>query len=1059
MQKTFLPTMKAIVQMAALFHDIGKSNMEFQTFLSDSRKHDSLRHEWISGLLFTSLVHQTGGEDAGWLHALKSDDFHLQELPKDIPNLKEYPFQNLPTLASILLWLIISHHRLPYLWKSEKAKDGGDNDYVSMLRLNHAPSFSEMLGSFQSCWGYQKASFQESRALPSFQLDALDQSEAYLDALKSSATELERQLPLIEKLVKLPAIRLALVYCRAALMLGDYTFSSQISGAKRKQKGIPYANTYFDKGKNKWKLNQTLVEHLLGVAKSARKAFTFSRFIDRGNRAYDNHFLRRRSPRPFQWQDRAANKFKAACEAKDALPNLAPACFITNMASTGKGKTIANAKIMRAISKDASLRFSVLFNLKSLTLQTGDVYQEMGFSKEDVTVSIGSPAMKELHERDKAVDESEHWWQDDNLIPSKCEFHPAWMDVEDADADEGEDSESKARSANDHLPLSILFQGNPATKKEYQARLETPIFIAPIDFMIPATDAFVGGRYLLPLFRLMSSNLILDEVDDYSTSDLLAVSRLIHLAGCFGRTVILSSASMPPSLVQGMARAYCKGYEIYQSFFQTQRPLAFGWCDEFHSDTIRVPDGSDQSLQRFMAGHNAFVKKRVKELLSQPVLRKAEIWPVSQEALKAHDCRAYLQGYLDACCKLHERHNLPYKDTGKRWSIGCIRVSQITFGAILMHYFSHAELQDDTEIRLLLYHSNQTVLLRHEEEHYLDKVLRRKPTAGKKELPNSPDMCRMIESSTAKNILFILVATPVEEVGRDHDFDWAVIEPNSFRSLIQMAGRVVRHRLLFGNLDVPNIIIMEYSQKEFDHPNTGKAVFQRPGFEIDQFHVLDTHDAKELIQEPLLDKIDSTPRIEEPEVIDDKRSFIGLEHRVAREFAGRKEHIVDDIDGWASPNSFLFLSGFVPYHSMFRGADNPKQMDIYRKHIAHTVDSYEYCSAENDGDTKISKRTIENAPLTELPSERLWLPRDFRASLERLANEKLESGNLTASSPIGELTDEDYWKLEKKYGLVPSWWEYDEGNHASDDMGIFHADKQTVRAWFQLKGEKVYGRR
>lgn len=122
-----------------------------------------------------------------------------------------------------------------------------------------------------------------------------------------------------------------------------------------------------------------------------------------GNRAYDSHILSHRSPRMFEWQDKAADKFCEACEAEDALPELRPGCFIVNMASTGCGKTIANAKIMRALSKDGSLRFSVLFNLKSLTLQTGDVYRDqLGLTEDDCTVSIGSRAMKELHERDRS---------------------------------------------------------------------------------------------------------------------------------------------------------------------------------------------------------------------------------------------------------------------------------------------------------------------------------------------------------------------------------------------------------------------------------------------------------------------------------------------------------------------------------------------------------------------------------------------------------------------------------------------------------------------------------
>ncbi len=47
------------------------------------------------------------------------------------------------------------------------------------------------------------------------------------------------------------------------------------------------------------------------------------------------------------------------------------------MASTGKGKTFANAKIMRALSQDEkSLRYILALGLRTLTLQTGDEYRQ-----------------------------------------------------------------------------------------------------------------------------------------------------------------------------------------------------------------------------------------------------------------------------------------------------------------------------------------------------------------------------------------------------------------------------------------------------------------------------------------------------------------------------------------------------------------------------------------------------------------------------------------------------------------------------------------------------------
>lgn len=55
--------------------------------------------------------------------------------------------------------------------------------------------------------------------------------------------------------------------------------------------------------------------------------------------------------------------------------------------------------------------------------------------------------------------------------------------------------------------------------------------------------------------------------------------------------------------------------------------------------------------------------------------------------------------------------------------------------------------------------------------------------------------------------LFVVVASAVAEVGQDHDYDWAIAEPSSMRSLIQLAGRIQRHRKQLPS--TPNLLILQ----------------------------------------------------------------------------------------------------------------------------------------------------------------------------------------------------------------------------------------------------------
>jgi CRISPR-associated endonuclease/helicase Cas3 len=72
--------------------------------------------------------------------------------------------------------------------------------------------------------------------------------------------------------------------------------------------------------------------------------------------------------------------------------------FGINMASTGKGKTIANARIMYALSDiEKGTRFSIALGLRTLTTQTGDALkQNLKLDDSDIATIIGSSAIQRL---------------------------------------------------------------------------------------------------------------------------------------------------------------------------------------------------------------------------------------------------------------------------------------------------------------------------------------------------------------------------------------------------------------------------------------------------------------------------------------------------------------------------------------------------------------------------------------------------------------------------------------------------------------------------------------
>ncbi len=120
------PLIAVLSRIAALFHDFGKINPFFARKIANAKYNkkpvaDPFRHEWISLRLFEAFVKSCGHQDELWIEKLikispKNDDYvWLDNMIKDHPDQAQHqsPFQELPNIAKLVAWLIVSHHRLP----------------------------------------------------------------------------------------------------------------------------------------------------------------------------------------------------------------------------------------------------------------------------------------------------------------------------------------------------------------------------------------------------------------------------------------------------------------------------------------------------------------------------------------------------------------------------------------------------------------------------------------------------------------------------------------------------------------------------------------------------------------------------------------------------------------------------------------------------------------------------------------------------------------------------------------------------------------------------------
>lgn len=643
----YASSIQVIATISALLHDIGKSTIGFQNkLIKGSKQGDSYRHEWISLKLF-ELIIEGCNTDEEWLNRFIQLDKWLES--HDIEQLLSSASQNtvdiqpMPPLAQWVAWLIVTHHRLPpakkvfYPSKDIQRLQLPQNTLEIKRDLNQ---FYSKIEAFDY-WVKNPKSLEE---MSKTQLKDFWQFEHLVinssvwqknirrwskKALNDPALiQISQQASENKKAISDPFL---LHLSRLCLMVGDHNYSSLKENDSRcikvdsRFKKLA-ANT--DRTASIPTVKQSLEEHLLGVG-----AFTahFCRALP--IIANEMPTLRNHDPlaKPtgierFKWQNQA---FKMTFSLQEATRE--HGFFGVNMASTGAGKTIGNARIMYALADPKKgARFTIALGLRILTLQTGLSFRKnLKLQGDQLAILVGGSANKKLFEL--AYDN-----KNSDITDIIGEYN---KDDEPDNESTSFGSESSEDLLDEVVDSDIDYQDYEALNLDTviaspKARdlIFAPIVTCTVDHIIQASECKRGGKYIAPMLRLLSSDLILDEPDDFDQADLPALSRLVHLAGLFGTRVLLSSATLTPDLVTGLFEAYMEGRKLFNQSQNKPTPkVVCAWFDE-QPKAMLSEQCSD--INDFQHSHKQFCEKRAHYLAKQPIRRQAKILPFSASYTK-----------------------------------------------------------------------------------------------------------------------------------------------------------------------------------------------------------------------------------------------------------------------------------------------------------------------------------------------------------------------------------------------------------------------------------------
>ncbi len=839
--------------IAGLFHDFGKANILFQKKLDpsqESEKREPYRHEWVSMRLFQAFVDDR--PDIEWLDAMANGEFDtVKDCLKDGLDRKPIPspLTTLKPFAQLIAWIIVSHHRLLLYpaWQSNKT---------------NTPLFEEIerwLGhELKPCWNSYHCDDdgEETRKTDNWTFKKLPyESKKWVSNAVIFASDAKNDLQyLLSNDDTKDFIRdnvFTSHLARLSMMLADHYYSSkkQITDGWRANNFEVYANTYRESEKEHGEgFKQQLDEHLIGVAHFASKITASLPQLKTSLRPLSqNDALEKREDKAgdYYWQNQAVDLVHSL-GAQPAIQGF----FGLNMASTGKGKTIANAKIMYALGDHTGrTRFSVALGLRTLTLQTGVSFREdMGLTDEELAIAVGGTAFKQLFENAQ------------NKNSENASHEKTGSDSSEPYLDE---------------ELYINYQGRVThsldewtghdKKRRIDGLIAAPVLVSTIDHLMPATEGVKGGKQIAPMLRLLTSDLVIDEPDDFGLSDLPALGRLVNWAGMLGSKVLLSTATLPPAMAFSLFQAYRAGWEQFAkaNIDNWNKEISCGWFDEFGASS--VAESSIDSAKAYQSVHQRFVKTRIDNLeklkQQRPPKQIGEVLHIESSEGDFIDCLS--NTIHNAILEQHKKHF--ETDGDKKMSIGLVRMANIDPLVAVAKRLLAKNAPLDCCIHYVIYHSRYPLAIRNHIEKKLDKILNRK----KIEVLWSKDdgVGKVLEKHKEKNHIFVVLASPVAEVGRDHDYNWAIIEPSSMRSIIQTSGRVLRHRTINKPLTAANILLLNQNYKALD----GREIcFERPGFEVRKTLQMDVTylqgegglSEEGILEEKQYKNINSVPRIQ-----------------------------------------------------------------------------------------------------------------------------------------------------------------------------------------------------
>ena len=357
----------------------------------------------------------------------------------------------------------------------------------------------------------------------------------------------------------------------------------------------------------------------------------------------------------------------------------------------------------------------------------------------------------------------------------------------------GKDQKLDELLADGKLACALGAEGSDCdypVSKQVLDYLVPAVLIAPMKSLLRACDATSSLKYVVPLLRMMGSDLVISNFNDFTESELMALSRLAYLCGVFGRRCLLSSATMSTEEVESLAYAYTKGWKEH-AFLHGKRSYVVFDFSRSNEYLCKTDASTFERFDRaFRIGFRGFERARKEAYFSHLSIH---------ELLVGKD----FYGSIANGIKTLYRSRMHFdRKTGAKVTFGYIRLNTADQCIALSRYLNEhglgladkAGAGPAPKIRTLTYHPGEVQEIRDAQEEYLYNLFA--CSKSSKDWLNDPEVRTRLDGTGAASGMgkakrgdefLFLVITPYD---LDYNFDWGIYEPcRTFKvSLRHMSG-------------------------------------------------------------------------------------------------------------------------------------------------------------------------------------------------------------------------------------------------------------------------------